>query len=81
MTNGPGVRWPQLIAGLVGAILLLAGAASILLGKGGLATIVLVVVASPLVYAGADMPLPNVSAGGVTLSFESELLARRRGRR
>jgi hypothetical protein len=78
MTNGPVVRWPRLVAGLIGAILLLAGAASILLGKGGLPTIVLVIVAAPLVYAGADMPLPKINAGGVTLSFGHDHAERHR---
>lgn len=70
MGRGLAMPFRRWIAVLVGAPLLLAGAAAILLGREGLTTAILLVVAAPLVYAGANLPVPRIKAGGVRLTFE-----------
>lgn len=65
--------WERRLAGLVGCILMFAGAISILIGKAGSPTVVLFVVAAPLVYGGLGLPLPTVTAPGARLDFSPPL--------
>jgi hypothetical protein len=69
------------LAGLVGCILMCAGAASILIGRASAATVMLFVVAAPLAYGGLGLPLPTVTALGVRLGFGSPLPPTQRRRR
>ena len=66
-----GSTWKHIVAAIVGAPLLFIGGASILLGRAGTPTVVLLVLAAPLVYAGLGLPMPKFEAPGVVLSFES----------
>jgi hypothetical protein len=63
--------WQRLAAAVVGSMLLSAGAISILIGRADTPTIVLLVVAAPLGYAGFGVPVPSIKAAGAQLSFKS----------
>jgi hypothetical protein len=58
------------LAGAVGAFLLIVCGGSIVIGRAGFATVVLVLMSGPLVYGGSDVPMPSIKAGGVRLRFK-----------
>jgi hypothetical protein len=64
-------RWEGGAAAIVGIALLFAGAGAILIGRTGVATVVLLVVATPLTYAGLCLPMPMIKAAGARLTFKS----------
>jgi hypothetical protein len=68
-----GARW---WAALLGSTLLLAAAYATIVGHDSVTTAVLVVVAAPLAYGGTGLPLPQIKAKDVLLTFESPARAK-----
>jgi hypothetical protein len=61
--------WRRL-AGVVGAILLIVSAGAIVVGRAGVAIVILVLMSGPLIYGGWGVPMPTIKAGGIRLGLK-----------